>query len=291
VNGDEVYYIANPGEGGATITPPSGATAPFPTPTAKRKYDALEITASRRFSQNWFASGSVTISRLWGNYAGLASSDEITTPTTGVSSSTAQQQAGSISRPGSNVNRAWDIDELLWDSHGHLDVTGRLATDRPVVTKLYGAYTLPTNTQVGAFFYAGSGTPLTTYVNTLNQTQVMVNGRGDMGRTPFLTRTDLLISHELPMAAGRRIRLELNILNLFNQKTVLHKFNNLNRGAGLARASSAIDLSNVDLAQGYDYNALILASQEGAFAYDPRYGQADLFQTGLQGQFSVKFVF
>ncbi len=143
VNGDEVYYIANPGEGGALITPHSGATTDFPTPKAKRKYDALEMTASRRFSRNWFASGSVTISRLWGNYAGLANSDEILTPTTGVSSSTAQQQSGSISRPGGNVNRAWDIDEVLWDSHGNLDVTGRLATDRPVVAKLYGAYTLP----------------------------------------------------------------------------------------------------------------------------------------------------
>ena len=41
-------------------------------------------------------------------------------------SATAQQQAGSISRPGGNVNRAWDLDELLWDSNGNLDVTGRL---------------------------------------------------------------------------------------------------------------------------------------------------------------------
>ena len=56
------------------------------------------------------------MSRLYGNYAGLASSDEILTPTTGVSSATTQQQAGSISRQGGNANRAWDIDELLFDS-------------------------------------------------------------------------------------------------------------------------------------------------------------------------------
>ena len=66
---------------------------------------------------------------------------------------TAQQQAGSISRPGGNVNRAWDLDELLWDSHGNLDVLGRLATDRPHVVKLYGAYDFPFGTQIGAFFY------------------------------------------------------------------------------------------------------------------------------------------
>ena len=62
-------------------------------------------------------------------------------------------------------------------------------------------------------------------------------------------------------------------------------------GAGTARADSAIDLSKVDLAKGYDYNKLILASPSGASAYDPRYGQPDLWQQGTQGQFSVKFLF
>ena len=43
MNGDEVYYYGNPGEGGATITPSSGATQPFPTPKAVRTYNALEL--------------------------------------------------------------------------------------------------------------------------------------------------------------------------------------------------------------------------------------------------------
>ena len=38
-----------------------------------------------RFSSNYFFSANYTLSRLYGNYAGLASSDEIRTPTTGVS--------------------------------------------------------------------------------------------------------------------------------------------------------------------------------------------------------------
>jgi hypothetical protein len=292
VNGNEVYVIGNPGEGIGALTPTSGLTKPFATPKPIRQYDALELTYGRRFSQNWFGSASATFSRLYGNYAGLANSDEITTPTTGASSATTQQQTGSISRQGGNAGRAWDIDEVLGDSRGNLDgVVGRLATDRPVVVKLYGAYSFPFGTQIGAFFYGGSGTPISTYVNTLNQTQVFVNGRGDMGRTPTLTRTDLLVSHEFSMVHSRKIRLELNVLNLFNQKTVTHIFNNLNRGAGLARASSAIDLSGTDLTKGYDYNKLILASPDGANAYDPRYRTPDLWQTGTQGQFSVKFIF
>jgi hypothetical protein len=132
---------------------------------------------------------------------------------------------------------------------------------------------------------------MSTIVNTTNQIPVFVNGRGDMGRTPFLSHTDLLVSHEMGMMQSRKVRLELNLINVFNQKTATHIFNSLNKGAGLARGDSAIDLSKTDLAKGYDYRALINASPSGANAFDPRYGQADLWQTGLQGQFSVKFLF
>ena len=165
VNGDSVYVIGNPGEGQNTITPASyPATANFPTPKPKRQYDALELTLERRFSKNWFGSANYTLSRLYGNYSGTANSDEISTPTTGVTSNNAQQQVGTIARPGSNSHTGWDIDELLWDSHGNLDPRGRLATDRPHVVKLYGAYQFGMGTQVGAFFYGGSGTPISTQV-------------------------------------------------------------------------------------------------------------------------------
>ena len=88
VDGNEVYFIGNPGEGAATMTPTSfsPATPAFATPKPKRQYDAVELGISRRFANRWFGSANLTISRLYGNYAGLASSDEILTPTTGVSS-------------------------------------------------------------------------------------------------------------------------------------------------------------------------------------------------------------
>jgi outer membrane receptor protein involved in Fe transport len=296
VNGDSVYVIGNPGEGNNTLTPTSypDFTAAFPTPKPKRQFDALEVSLERRFSRNWFGSINYTYSRLYGNYSGTANSDEISSPTTGVTSATAQQQAGSIARPGSNSHTGWDIDEVLWDSHGNLNVLGRLATDRPHVLKLYGAYQFNFGTQLGVFFYGGSGTPLSTQVIGQDQYAPFVEGRGDMGRTPFLTRTDLLVSHEIALAAKRRIRFELNIQNLFNQQTATHVFNFLNKGApagGSTIAANAIDFSQVNLAAGYDYNALIRQTSEGANSYDPRYKMQDLFNPGLQGQFSVKFIF
>jgi hypothetical protein len=295
IDGDNIYSIGNPGEGFASIYPAAfPATKDFPMPRPKRQYDAVELGLSKRFSRAWFGSANYTWSRLYGNYSGLADSDEILTPTGGVSAGTTQQSGGSIARVGSNSHSAWDTDSLLWDSHGNLDVRGLLPTDRPHVVKLYGSYSFPFGTQVGAFFYGGSGTPISTVVIDLQQEPLLVNGRGDMGRTPVLTRTDLLLSHEFGLMASKKLRLELNVINLFNQKTVLHKFNFLNKGAPAGSsfiAANAIDLSAVDLAKGYDYNALIRASADGNASFDPRYGQPDFWQTGLQGQFSVKFIF
>jgi hypothetical protein len=296
VDGHNIYRIGNPGEGTSLIYPASYPTTKnFAMPKPERQYDALELTANKRLSNNWFASGSYTYSRLYGNYAGLANSDEISTPTTGASSSTAQQQSGSIGRPGSNSHTAWDSDLALWDAHGHLNPLGRLATDRPHVVKLYAGYAMPVGTEIGLSFYGGSGTPVTTIVNegaTLSSLQV--NGRGDMGRTPFLSKTDLLVSHQFTLAEGRQVRVAFQVLNVFNQKTATHIFPFLNKGAPGGAAvlpQDAVDLSRVDLAKGYDYKALILASQEGALAFDPRYGKKDLWATGTQGQFSVTYVF
>jgi hypothetical protein len=265
-------------------------------PKPQRQYDALELTASRRFAERWFINANYTFSRLYGNYTGLANSDEISTPTTGVSAGTTQQQAGSIARPGSNSNSAYDTDTLLWDSHGHI-IYGRLPTDRPHVFKAYGSYSFPFGTQIGANLYAGSGIPITTYVNSQDLEPLMVNGRGDMGRAPVLSHTDLMISHEIKTGESQRVRFELNLFNVFNQKTTTHIFNFLNKGApgGSSTVSAdAIDMSSVNLAAGYDYKALLTQTsnaKKGLSSYDPRYGQPDLWQAGLSGQFSVKFSF
>lgn len=296
-DGNEVYLYANPGEGDAAIQPTSGLTKPFPMPKPKRTYDAMELSLTKRFSGGFFGSVNYTLSRLYGNYAGIASSDEITFPSTGLVSSGAQGTSAAA-RQGGNANRAWDLDEILFDSRGNLDFQGRLATDRPHVVKLYGSKDVKwTNSQiseVGLFFYVGSGTPLSTYVNTVNQIPVFVNGRGDMGRTPVLNYTDLLLGHTFKLGEHKSVRFEFNGLNLFNQKMGRGRFNYLNRGAGAAQQGSAIDLHGVDLTKGYDYIAMInqTTDQKGTRgAYDPRFGLDDIFQTPFSGRFGLKFVF
>ncbi len=222
--GDEGYLIGNPGKapGGHPVLRPADA-ARLSRSRARSASTTRSSSASTAVSANYFLQRELHPSRLYGNYAGIASSDEVSTPTTGgTSSATAQQQAGSIARPGGNVNRAWDLDELMCDSRGNLDVRGRLATDRPHVVKLYGAYTSRSARQIGASFYGASGTPISTYVTSTHGADVFVNGRGDMGRTPIAHPHRPPLSHELAMAAAKRMRFELNVLNLFNQKTVRH---------------------------------------------------------------------
>jgi Carboxypeptidase regulatory-like domain len=297
VAGNASYIYANPGEGIAATAPfTTGLTAkPLDYPKPVRNYDAVEITFQRRFAKSWFGNVSYTWSRLFGNYSGLASSDEILTPTTGLSYATAQQPVGSIAHPARYASLGWDLDEILFDSKGHLDTRGALATDRPHAFKFSGGYRFDTGrigpTDVGIFFILASGTPLSTRVNTTQNLPVFVNGRGDMGRTPVLSTTDMQVAHTVSVTETQTLRVEFNVLNIFNQKTARHRFDNLNRGAGTPVSSSAIDLSKVDLRSGYDYGALIRATPDGADAFDPRYGKDDLFNEGLSARLGVKWSF
>ena len=70
---------------------------------------------------------------------------------------------------------------------------------------------------------------------------MFVEGRGDVGRTSVLTQTDLLLSHNIRLEGSQQLRLELNVINLFNQKTATHIFDKINRER---RQSSAIVLSS-----------------------------------------------
>ena len=103
-NGDEVYKYVNPGEGIATTMVPSGLTPTFATPKPKRQYDAIELSLTRRFANNWFGSASYVYSRLYGNYSGIVSTDEVTPPSTGRSSAASPTRAARGSR--SRVNRS-----------------------------------------------------------------------------------------------------------------------------------------------------------------------------------------
>jgi hypothetical protein len=296
-----VYRYGNPGEGKNTIEPASGASCPIlsdgqcavPMPKAQRTYNAAEFELSRRFSHGYMFNASYTYSRLYGNYSGTQSTDEIRPSTLGYGFGGNQQYAAQTYRPGGNANRYFDLDEALYDSHGNLGLYGLLPTDRPHVFKFYGAKQFRFGTEIGTFFRASSGTPVTTQAESANQIPIYVNGRGDMGRTPFFNQTDLMVAHEFKVGEAKRLRLEMNVINLFNQKTGVFVFDRYLREEH--SEIGGMDLSGVDLSQGFDYKAVAAASCSACVLpggdLDTRYGKESDFNPGLAARFLIKYTF
>ena len=235
--GSEVYTIGNPGFGLTSASLP-GNTAPNGeplVPIAQRDYQGFEVRFDKRFTEgrlrNLNIFTSYLLSRLYGNWAGLANSDE----------------AG---RSQPNVSRAFDLSPGNFNGQGR-NVYGLLATDRPHQFKFYANYLL--NTRAGATTFslsqqAFSGTPLSSEVTFI--VPAFYNGRGDLGRTPAFTQTDLLLTHRFKVTERVALRMDANIINLFNQATVTSVTTRRNRSGDLGSLVH-------DPYGGYDAEALI----------------------------------
>jgi hypothetical protein len=297
--GSEAYLYGNPGESMFKYGLVSGATCSvkdtygncsYLMPKAVRIYNAMELSLTRRFSTGWFASASYVYSNLWGNYPGLQNTDEIRPP--GYSSYGANQGFSStFYRPGGNATRAFDLDEIVFDAHGNAGVFGNLPTDRPHVVKLYGSKQFKFGTEIGAFFRVMSGTPVSTEVATINDIPMYVEGRGNLGRTPVLSQTDIMVAHELKFGEVKKLRFEFNATNLFNQKKNMYTFPYYNNE--LNYSSTGINLSKVDLTKGFDWKTMVSKVPTTATnpVVDPRYNRAAWFNAGFAGRVMVKFVF
>lgn len=216
--GSEVYIIGNPGFGATqTVLPNLGFKA---TPKAVREYDALEIRLDKRFTQRFYFNANYTYSRLYGNYPGLASSDE----------------AG---RNSPNVNRLFDLPFLAFLPGGEENL-GRLATDRPHAFKFYGAYSQRWSsnnvTEISAFTTAQSGTPVSSTFIFESVASTLLNGRGDLGRTEMFTQTDFGLRHKYNFGRENRFTLafDLDVLNAFNEANVLTRTGLINARSDLA---------------------------------------------------------
>ena len=200
----EVFRITNPGEGiGENVLRDfAGCTTCPNQPKPTRNYDGLEFRFNRRFSDRWSLTTSYLLSRLTGNYSGLTSSDE-------------------NARNSPSVNRFFDGQYNSFDHRGQ-PVFGPLQTDRPHILKVEGNYDFPWGTGVGVYWFAESGTPLQTQMSEKG-IPFFPFGRGDLGRTPMLTETRLLIQHDFRIWGEKTINIGLDIQNLFDQKTVTRR--------------------------------------------------------------------
>jgi hypothetical protein len=220
--GTEFYFIGNPGEGyiggleflWGQKNPATGFTpAPLYNPANTggkvfrqvkpvRDYDSVEFSVTKRLADRWSAVAVYQWSRLYGNYPGLASSDEAS----GVTGN---------ARLSPNVNRLYDGPWLMYDTHGN-EVLGRLNTDRPHYFKLQPTYDFSWGTSVGATWYIRSGALYSKSLDYQAYAPVFFDGRGTLGRVPVEQALDLLVQHDVKLPGHARLNVNLNIANLFD---------------------------------------------------------------------------
>ncbi|HEX4951367.1 MAG TPA: hypothetical protein VFZ34_32215, partial [Blastocatellia bacterium] len=199
----ENYPIGNPGRGFVLALDKAAGYVKSAVP--QRLYKALEIVLNKRLGNGYFFNANYTLGKLYGNYSGLASSDE-----------------GGRTSP--SVNRFFDYAINGFTASGQPD-NGELATDRRHVFKSYGGYSFNRwkakshTTDLSYFFLAQQGNPQTTFVGFV-ATSIPLFGRGDLGRTPALTQTDLALTHRYRIKDRYDVAFTMNALNVFNQNTV-----------------------------------------------------------------------
>jgi hypothetical protein len=216
-----------------------------------------------------------TLSKLEGNYSGLANSDE-----NNAYGNPLNAGGGNGARLSPNVSRLWDVAGSAYDQNGD-PVYGRLATDRTHQIGAQFLYSFQWGFNVGVNQYIASGTPISTMGSIPTNNAFYPYGRGDLGDTPWLTQTDLTLYYTFNFGNNLGLSFGLTVLNLFDQDTELRQWSN--------RTLSDINVTDSDFLTGFDYAAL--EGQLEASDMDPTYGLWDTFQLPRELRFTVKFEF
>ena len=258
----EVFYISNPGEGiSENLLRDHGGCPTCPNqPKPKRVYDGLEFRLIKRLSNNWYANASYTFSNLRGNYSGLSSSDE-------------------NGRNSPSVLRFFDGQYMSFDQTGK-PIYGDLGTDRPHQFEFQGAYIFKWGTQVGAYYLIGSGLP-NQHQATIQGVPVFYLGRNTIGRTPTFSQMDLNLMQEVRLMGGTRVTLEMNVINLFDQKIITSYTNTPYR--------DAIPVSPAQFFAGFDVPTIVAATP--TIRANPLFGQPSAFQAAREIRIAAKFRF
>jgi hypothetical protein len=340
----ELYTVVNPGEGvnktidgyanyltglGQAFGVPGmqfNFYSPFGTcptcpamPKAVRNYDGVELRITKSTSHGFAGMFSYTYSSLWGNYAGLTTTDQI--------------DGGNTGRNSPDTTRSFDEPFYYFGANGKSN-NGPLPTDRPNTFKGDAYYRLPwkggTNaTTFGIFSYAYQGTPMSSYMDLglasygapLESTYLFGRGQwanltGTTGnltfgnpytrRTPWFYQSDFNLSHEIKVNKNNESQLlgfSVNVINLLNQRAITAYYGGMNsiyydntplqpNGANFGQGAQLYQV----LEGGYNPQQWI---NGGTGAYGPAaanitsswYGKPFLYQFGRSMRFGARFTF
>ncbi len=194
------YFIANPGQGtlGQSLGFYDGSSAP--APLATRVNDAVQLTATKRFSNNWQFLASYVWSKLEGNYDG-----------------TFQNSTGQLDP---NINSAFDYGDFL------VNAQGRLSNDRTHTVKFDGSYQfgkgMASGLQLGLSTHWYSGLPLTAYGYSFAYAnwEYYLNPRGTLGRGPSDYDADVHIGYPIKLGSTASATVIGDVFNLFNRQAI-----------------------------------------------------------------------
>lgn len=162
----------------------------------RRDYNAVTVSATRRFSRNLFIQGSYTYSKTEGNFPGLFSADN-----------------GQVDP---NISSQYDLIELLANRDGPLP------QDRPHYLKIDGYYNWKIE-GIGEFtpgirFRALSGIPINTlgrhYLYGFNEAFLLP--RGALGRTESDFGLDVHLGYGRDVGKGMKISVFADLYSVFN---------------------------------------------------------------------------
>jgi len=221
------YFLFNPGRRGtgnftttedlACQDPAIGCFGP-----ARRYYRALEVTATKRFSNNYHFIASYVFSSLIGNYEGLFRNDN--------------------GQSDPNITSLFDLVSLLQGMYG------RLPNDRPHQFKLDGGYQWPFKLMTSASFRAQSGIPFNALIPhpvygdnegfcqdlgappvnsplgfVCNPRGTAINPLTGSNRTPTTYNLDLGAYYPIALGEGKQLRLQLDWFNVFNNQRAIRE--------------------------------------------------------------------
>ncbi len=108
-------------------------------------------------------------------------------------------------------------------------------------------------------------------------------GRGDVGRTPWFTQTDVLYTHYINVSENVKLLFRINVNNLWDERNATDQFRTL---LGPGQSLFYPDLAT--FTSGQDFRQRI-ADQH--LVTDPRFLQPNVFQTPREARiaFGVKF--
>jgi outer membrane receptor protein involved in Fe transport len=218
------YILTNPTSSTPILSTAAFLGAKFDDPV--HKYQALEFTVDRRFSNNWSLLGSYRWSRLRGNFEGFYRDDNGQSDP-GISSlyDFPTNDPSYTAIGATQFGYGGDI-RFLGDGNGILPL------DRPHQGKISGSYLFPFGVNLGLTLNLSSGAPLTPIAANPqydNGGEIPAAPRGSgiqtvdgfKTRTPFQRLVDLQASYSLKLGGNRAVTFLADAFNLFNSNTVL----------------------------------------------------------------------